>query len=150
MSFCFSKKAKEFLLRKKKGKVRFYRSITLSICIISNLIALTGCGNERSSTNQSSEVTITQITIQTTVTSATETAVAADFTQSADISEAESAALDYYEQTVFQVESMEAKFRMRDNVIFTVCATKDGELCPLRTIEMKKKDGKWEIINEGY
>lgn len=149
MIFYFSRNSKkESLLRKKIGKDCFYCFIT--ICIISNLIALTGCGDERSSTNQSSEVTPPQITIQTTVKSATETTVAADFTQSADIVEAESTALNYYEQTVFQVEYMEVKFSMEDTVIFTVCATKDGEFCPLRTIEMQKKDGKWEIINEGY
>ena len=137
----------------KKEKIRFFRSVVLSVCIASSL---TGCGNETSGAEQPAAVATTHTTTPSTVTDAETTLTAAAETtaanaaQSAMIAEAEAAARDYYAQTVFQVESMEVKTCTADTVIFTVHAAKDGKPCPPRIIELRNTDGKWEKVNERY
>lgn len=134
-------------------KIKF----AFAVCVISILTVITSCSGESSS--EQSSVTTTQ-PIQMGI-SSVEADSTEDSTQSESIpdtesansenaAEAEAAAYDYYEETVFQVQSMEVDYISDNAVKFTVYAEKDGEECVPRTIELKKSDGKWEVINEGY
>jgi len=131
-----------------KSKKSFYCSITFLLSIAFSLTALTGCSDNshNNSSIQTTEITTTTATSQTT----TESIVTSETAQSADIIAAEDAACTYYKNTVFEVKSMEVTFSNDNIVKFTVYVMKDGKECVPRTIEMQKKEGKWEMINEGY
>lgn len=61
------------------------------------------------------------------------------------------AARAYYENTVFEVVSLELKSRIENEIIFSVCASKDGVIQePNRTITLQLNNGTWEVVNEGY
>jgi uncharacterized lipoprotein YehR (DUF1307 family) len=73
-----------------------------------------------------------------------------------DIEEAKQAALDYYANTVFEVNAMNyievgsSPFAEGD-CNFSVNVSKDGVVQePDRIISLKKNGNTWEIINEGY
>lgn len=75
----------------------------------------------------------------------------------AQIEEAKQAALDYYEGTVFRVNSisyLEGKLPYGDtesDCNFNVNVSKDGIVQePDRTISLRLEQGKWEVVNEGY
>ena len=64
---------------------------------------------------------------------------------------ADKAARAYYENTVFEVVSLELKSQTENKIIFTVCASKDGVIQePNRTITLQLNNGTWEVVNEGY
>ena len=64
---------------------------------------------------------------------------------------ADEAARAYYENTVFEVVSLELKSQTENKIIFSVCASKDGVIQePNRTITLQLNNGTWEVVNEGY
>ena len=64
---------------------------------------------------------------------------------------AEEAARAYYSDTVFEVVSLELKNQTENEIIFSVCVSKDGEVQePNRTITLQLSNETWEVINEGY
>lgn len=64
---------------------------------------------------------------------------------------AEEVAKAYYSNTVFEVVSLELKSQTENEIIFSVCVSKGGEVQePNRTITLQLNNGTWEIINEGY
>lgn len=64
---------------------------------------------------------------------------------------ADEAARAYYENTVFEVVSLELKSQTENEIIFSVCASKDGVIQePNRTITLQLNNGTWEVMNEGY
>ena len=64
---------------------------------------------------------------------------------------ADEAARAYYENTVFEVVSLELKSQTENEIIFSVCASKDGVIQePNRTITLQLNNGTWEVVNEGY
>ena len=64
---------------------------------------------------------------------------------------ADEAARAYYENTVFEVVSLELKSHTENKIIFSVCASKDGVIQePNRTITLQLNNGTWEVVNEGY
>ncbi len=61
------------------------------------------------------------------------------------------AAEEYYAETVFKVISMEAVSATEEEIVFSVCVSKDGVIQePNRSIILQKEDGLWEVANEGY
>ncbi|WP_286156612.1 hypothetical protein [Parabacteroides goldsteinii] len=65
--------------------------------------------------------------------------------------EAEAAARDYYENTVFQVVSLELKSQTENEIVFSACVSKGGVTQePNRTITLQLNNGTWEVVNEGY
>lgn len=64
---------------------------------------------------------------------------------------AEEAGRAYYSNTVFEVISLELQSRTENEIIFSVCVSKGGEVQePNRTITLQLNNGTWEVINEGY
>ena len=64
---------------------------------------------------------------------------------------ADEAARAYYENTVFEVVSLELKSQTENKIIFSVCASKDGVIQgPNRTITLQLNNETWEVVNEGY
>ena len=65
--------------------------------------------------------------------------------------EAEVTARAYYENTVFEVVSLELKSQTENEIIFSVCVSKGGVTQePNRTIFLQLNNGTWEVVNEGY
>lgn len=63
----------------------------------------------------------------------------------------EIAAENYYNNTVFELVSLEVLRSSKEYVLFSVISKKDGELVePNRTIELRYEDGTWNVVNEGY
>lgn len=63
---------------------------------------------------------------------------------------ADEAARAYYENTVFEVVSLELKSQTENKIIFSVCASKDGVIQePNRTITLQLNNGTWEVVNRG-
>ena len=61
------------------------------------------------------------------------------------------AANAYYEGTVFEVVSMEVKTQSDNEIVFSVCVSREGVLQePNRTIWLEWINGAWEVVNEGY
>jgi uncharacterized lipoprotein YehR (DUF1307 family) len=73
-----------------------------------------------------------------------------------EIEEAKQAALDYYANTVFEVNSIQYmevgnSLFSEGDCIFSVKVSKGGVVQePDRIISLKKNDNTWEIIGEGY
>ncbi len=71
--------------------------------------------------------------------------------ESNNIDELKELAQKYYNNTVFEVVSMEIKKSEKDMVIFEVTCKKDGVLVdPNRTITIEKENNEWKVTNEGY
>ena len=69
----------------------------------------------------------------------------------ASIEAAKIAAEAYYENTVFEIISMELKNQTTNKLSFSVCVSKGGVVQePNRTIWLELKNGNWEVTNEGY
>ena len=67
------------------------------------------------------------------------------------IDEAEAAARAYYENTVFEVVSLELKKQTENETVFSACVSKGGVIQdPDRTITLQLNNGTWEVVNEGY
>lgn len=69
------------------------------------------------------------------------------------VSAAMEAAKDYYAGTVFEVLSMEVieSDSTKPKITFSVCASIDGIIQePNRNITLKRKQGIWRVVNEGY
>ena len=67
------------------------------------------------------------------------------------IEAAKEAALAYYEETVFEIVSLEVKSQEEGKVVFSVRAKKGGILQePDRGITVELRDGSWEVTGEGY
>lgn len=65
--------------------------------------------------------------------------------------EAEEAARAYYAGTVFEVVSLEPESREGDTITFAVTVKKGGVIQePERKITLQRKQGTWEVTNEGY
>ena len=65
--------------------------------------------------------------------------------------EAEVVARAYYEDTVFEVVSLELKNQTENEIVFSVCVSKGGVIQePNRTIFLQLNNGTWEVVNEGY
>lgn len=64
---------------------------------------------------------------------------------------ADEAARSYYENTVFEVVSLELKSQTENEISFSVCVSKGGIVQePDRTIFLEFVNGHWEVVNEGY
>lgn len=64
---------------------------------------------------------------------------------------ADEAARVYYENTVFEVVSLELKSRTENEISFSVCVSKGGIVQePDRTIFLEFVNGHWKVVNEGY
>ena len=64
---------------------------------------------------------------------------------------ADEAAKAYYENTVFEVVSLELKSQTENEISFSVCVSKGGIVQePDRTIFLEFVNGHWEVVNEGY
>lgn len=64
---------------------------------------------------------------------------------------AKMAAQNYYDDTVYEVVSMELRSQTEEEIIFSVCVSKGGVVQePNRTIFLQLVNGSWEVINEGY
>lgn len=64
---------------------------------------------------------------------------------------ADEAARVYYENTVFEVVSLELKSQTENDISFSVCVSKGGIVQePDRTIFLEFVNGHWEVVNEGY
>ena len=64
---------------------------------------------------------------------------------------ADEAARAYYENTVFEVVSLELKSRTENEISFSVCVSKGGIAQePDRTIFLEFVNGHWKVVNEGY
>ena len=60
-------------------------------------------------------------------------------------------AKEYYSGSVFKVISMEMSSRTKNEIIFSVCVSKDGIIQdPDRSITLKLKNGTWKVTGEGY
>ena len=56
-----------------------------------------------------------------------------------------------YENTVFEVVSLELKSRTENEISFSVCVSKGGIVQePDRTIFLEFVNGHWKVVNEGY
>ncbi len=65
--------------------------------------------------------------------------------------EAEAAARAYYENTIFEVVSLELKNQTENEIVFSVCVSKGGVIQePNRNITLQLNNGMWEVLNEGY
>lgn len=65
--------------------------------------------------------------------------------------EAKVTARAYYENTVFEVVSLELKNQTEDEIVFSVCVSKGGIIQePNRSITLQLNNGTWEVVNEGY
>lgn len=63
----------------------------------------------------------------------------------------EIAAENYYNNTVFELVSLEVLRSSKEYVLFSVVSKKGGELVePNRTIELRYEDSTWNVVNEGY
>lgn len=63
----------------------------------------------------------------------------------------EIAAENYYENTVFELVSLDVLQSSKEYVKFSVVSKRGGELVdPNRTIELRYEDGTWNVVNEGY
>ena len=61
---------------------------------------------------------------------------------------ADEAARAYYENTVFEVVSLELKSQTENKIIFSVCASKDGVIQgPNRTITLQLNNETWEVLS---
>lgn len=57
----------------------------------------------------------------------------------------------YYENTVFEIVSLELKSQTENEIIFSVCVSKGGKIQePNRSITLQLNNGTWEVVNEGY
>lgn len=64
---------------------------------------------------------------------------------------ADEAARAYYENTVFEVVSLELKSQTENEISFSVCVSKGGIVQePDRTIFLEFVNGHWKVVNEGY
>lgn len=64
---------------------------------------------------------------------------------------ADEAARAYYENTVFEVVSLELKSQTENEISFSVCVSKGGIVQePDRTIILQLVNNSWEVVNEGY
>ena len=64
---------------------------------------------------------------------------------------ADEAARVYYENTVFEVVSLELKSQTENEISFSVCVIKGGFAQePDRTIFLEFVNGHWKVVNEGY
>lgn len=64
---------------------------------------------------------------------------------------ADEAARAYYENTVFEVVSLELKSQTENEISFSVRVSKGGIVQePDRTIFLEFVNGHWEVVNEGY
>ncbi len=64
---------------------------------------------------------------------------------------ADKVARAYYENTVFEVVSLELKNQTENEIVFSVCVSKGGVTQePNRTIFLQLNNGAWEVVNEGY
>jgi hypothetical protein len=63
----------------------------------------------------------------------------------------ETAAENYYKDTVFELVSLDVLQSSAEYVKFSVVSTKDGEIVePNRTIELRYENETWDVIGEGY
>jgi len=57
----------------------------------------------------------------------------------------------YYENTVFEIVSLELKSQTENEIIFSVCVSKGGKIQePNRSITLQLNNGTWEVVGEGY
>lgn len=57
----------------------------------------------------------------------------------------------YYENTVFEIVSLELKSQTENEIIFSVCVSKGGVIQePNRSITLQLNNGTWEVVNKGY
>ena len=64
---------------------------------------------------------------------------------------ADESARAYYENTVFEVVSLELKSQTENESSFSVCVSKGGIVQePDRTIFLEFVNVHWEVVNEGY
>lgn len=66
---------------------------------------------------------------------------------------ARTAAINYYENTVFEIETLpriDVPSGWEGEIAFSVRCTKGGEAQPDRTITLSRVDGVWTVVGEGY
>lgn len=64
---------------------------------------------------------------------------------------ADKAARAYYENTVFEVVSLELRSQTENEIVFSACVSKGGTIQePERTVTLQLNNGMWEVVNEGY
>lgn len=138
---------------------------TIGLCLIICVTAV-GCGNNNTSPEPSSDTSTVQENQNTSFEQSEvndkETSKTAD-EESTDtktthellndeIESAKQAALDYYTNTVFEVNSIEYVDKKKGDCAFSVNVSKAGVVQePNRTIYLKfNKNDLWEVIGEGY
>ena len=68
-----------------------------------------------------------------------------------EVKMADEEARAYYENTVFEIVSLELKSQTENEIIFSVCVSKGCVTQePNRTITLQLNNGTWEVVNEGY
>lgn len=68
-----------------------------------------------------------------------------------DLAAAHQAALDYYQGTIFTVDTLTEIEPRQGEVAFQVSCSKGGvKVDPDRTIWLERQDGVWTVISEGY
>lgn len=136
------------------------------IVMIVGMLMLSGCQNTAdnseipdetiSDTPKNSETDTTEPELTQKHEIETETEIERDISESSEldaemIKQAEEFAKEYYKSTVFEVVSIELKEQSGNEVVFAVCASKDGVVQePNRTIWLQFNNEKWEVTNEGF
>lgn len=68
-----------------------------------------------------------------------------------ELAAAHQAALDYYQGTVFEVETLTEIEPRQGEVAFRVSCSKSGvKVDPDRTVCLERQEGVWTVVNEGY
>ena len=127
---------------------RYLLLIGLTLC----LLATNGCDPNEDIGTTTKESTEASTPESATASEAVTTEEPVSETISLDeIAAAETAALKYYEDTVFTVNTLTLKYASENRMVFTVHVSKNGEIQEMpRTLELKKVDGVWVKENEGF
>ena len=113
------------------------------------LIVLAGCRAEPLGADKSPAISSNAV-ISSAVSSAPEEPETAPLSD-VQIESAKQAALDYYKDTVFEVQTLTEIDPREGEISFQIACTKGGTpQDPDRVISLERQDGAWIVVNEGY
>ncbi len=128
--------------------------LLIMIMLNCSLLAMTSCGNDQGEdaveTSTVAECESSKEATEAPEESSFEEATKLPELTDAELEEARQVALTYYENTVFDVTSLDVKTTGSNTVKFSVECTKNGQSVATRTIYLKRVDATWEVIEEGY
>lgn len=129
----------------------------VSVIMLISVLVLAGCGKTESNDNPVSSEKVTdnqnaadseKVETEQEIITETETDTQTD---TVDIEQMEQIVKNYYADTVFEIVSMEVTSQSENEIVFSVCASKDGVVQePNRTIWLQLENGEWEVVNEGF